>query len=83
MTHSESFLIDVICHQKKGDREFMLWCIGDDAPEPWIAAIGNKDPNVTLVDSLAKGIDGVDFLASGESAQEALERLLAAMNAGE
>lgn len=83
MTHSESDLIDAIRHQKDGNGEFILWRIADPSPEPWVAAIGNKNPDVTIGEILPDGMDGVDFLATGVSPQQALERLLAAMNGEE
>lgn len=76
---TESELIEAIRHQKAGNVEFILWRMADAAPEPWVAAIGNKLEGVTIGESLPDGLDGVDCLATGVTSREALERLFAAL----
>lgn len=83
MARSESSLIEAIRQVKSGNSEFILWGMSGDTDEPWVAAVGNRNLDVTIGESLPDGADGVDFLATGATAIEALEKLLIAMQEGE
>lgn len=65
-------IIEKIISAKKGDKEFILTGRGN----MWEAAIGNPSSCVPIGEGIAYGDSGADFIAYGDSPEEALQALL-------
>lgn len=69
-------IIEKIIAAKPGNKEFVL---GHRGSSDWYAAIGNKSSSMSIGECLSYGEDGVEFFANGQSSDDALCKLLAAI----